>query len=37
MWPWGETGEVLIGFWWEDLRARGNLEDLDADGRITLK
>jgi hypothetical protein len=28
---------VHIGFWWEDLRERGHLEDLRIDGRIILK
>jgi hypothetical protein len=32
-----ETGEVHTGFWWEDLKERGHLEDLGADGRIILK
>jgi len=31
------TGEVHIGFWWEDLRERDHLEDLGADGRQILK
>ena len=25
------------GFWWEDLRERDHLEDLDVDGRMILK
>jgi len=33
---WG-TGEMHIGFWWEDLRESDNLEDLDVDGRRILK
>jgi hypothetical protein len=33
---WG-TGEVHIGFWWEDLRESDHLEDLGADGRLILK
>jgi len=31
------TGEVDTGFWWEDLRERDHLEDLDVDGRMILK
>jgi hypothetical protein len=30
-------GQVHTGLWWENLRERENLEDLDADGRIILK
>jgi len=33
----GGTGKVNRGFWWRDLRARGNLEDLGIDGSIILK
>jgi hypothetical protein len=25
------------GFWWENLRERGQVEDLGIDGRIKLK
>jgi hypothetical protein len=25
------------GFWWENLRKRDHLNDLDVNGRITLK
>jgi hypothetical protein len=32
-----ETGEVLTGFWWEDLKERDHLEDLDVDEGIILK
>ena len=32
-----EIGEVHTGFWWEDVRARGHLEDLSIDGRVILK
>jgi hypothetical protein len=28
---------VLAGFWWGDVRARDDFEDLGVDGRITLK
>jgi len=28
---------VDTGFWWEDLRERDHLEDLDVDGRMILK
>jgi hypothetical protein len=30
-------GEVHTGFWWENLRKRGHLEDPDVDGRIILR
>ena len=26
-----------VQFWWENLKERGHLEDLGADGRIILK
>jgi hypothetical protein len=29
-------GEVHIGFWWENLRERENLEDVGIDGKIIL-
>jgi hypothetical protein len=32
-----ETGEVLTGFWWGDLRERDHVEDLGVDERIILK
>jgi len=37
MWHVWLTGVVRKGFWWGDLRERGHLEDLGADGMITLK
>jgi len=30
-------GDVHTGFWWENLREINHLEDLDTDGKITLK
>jgi hypothetical protein len=36
MWQIQETGSVLIGVWWEDLRER-HLEDLDIGGKLILK
>ena len=30
-------GEVYRGFWWESLRERDPLEDLDIDGRMILR
>jgi hypothetical protein len=33
---WGRE-ELHIGFWWENLRERDNLEDIDVDGRIILR
>jgi len=32
-----ETGEVCIGFWWEDLTLKGHLEDPGVDERIIMK
>jgi hypothetical protein len=32
---WRGRGEVYTGFWWEDLRERGHLED--PNGRIILR
>jgi hypothetical protein len=29
--------EVHTGFWWENLKERGQLEDLGVDGKIILK
>jgi hypothetical protein len=37
MWHVLETGEVHTGFWWDNLRGRDHLEDLDVDGRIIFK
>ena len=28
---------MRTGFWWRNLRERGNLEDLGVDGKIILK
>jgi hypothetical protein len=37
MWcVWGR-GEVCIGFWWGNLRARDHWGDPDTDGRIILR
>ena len=33
---WGR-GEVVIGFWWGNLREGDHLEDPGVDGRIILK
>jgi hypothetical protein len=35
-WVWGR-GEVRTGLWWENLRERDHLEDLDVHRRIILK
>ena len=37
MWHVLETGEVHTGFWWDNLRERDHLEDLDVDGRLIFK
>jgi hypothetical protein len=37
MWHVWETGEVLTGFWWEDLMETSPLEVVDVDGRVLLK
>jgi len=31
MWHALETGDVHTGFWWDNLRERDHLEDLDVD------
>ena len=31
------TGEVCLGFWWENLNEGDHLEDPVVDGRIILK
>jgi len=33
----GGRGEVYTGFWWENLRERDHLKDLDVNGKIILK
>jgi len=33
---WGK-GEVHTGFWWGNLKERGDLEDPDVDWRIILQ
>jgi len=33
----GRKGEVYAEFWWGNLRERGHLEDLGADGRLILR
>jgi len=37
MWHALEIGEVHTGFWWDNLRERDHLEDLDVDGRLIFK
>jgi hypothetical protein len=32
-----ERGEMDTGFWWENLRRKGHLEDQGVDGRIILR
>ena len=32
-----EIEEMNSGFWWENQRERGHLEDPGVDGRIILK
>jgi hypothetical protein len=33
----GARHGIHTGFWWGDLMKRNNVEDLDVDGRVTLK
>jgi hypothetical protein len=33
----GEKAKVYTGFWWENLRKRGHLEDPGVDDRMILK
>jgi len=37
MWHALEIGEVHTEFWWDNLRERDHLEDLDLDGRVIFK
>jgi hypothetical protein len=37
MWPVCGIEKVHIEFWWENLRDRDRLEDLDVDERIILR
>jgi hypothetical protein len=37
MWCVWVRREMLIGFWWVNLNARGQLENQGIDGRIILK
>jgi len=30
-------GELYAGFWWENMRERGHLEDPGVDGKIILR
>ena len=36
-WACGMYGDERTGFWWTDLRERGDLEDLRVDGKIIVK
>jgi hypothetical protein len=33
---WG-TGEMYIGYWWDNLKERAHLGDQGIDGRIILR
>jgi hypothetical protein len=37
MWHEWWRGEVYTGFRWGNIRERGNLEDLGANGRVIIK
>ena len=37
MWHALEIVEVHTGFWWDNLRERDHLENLDVDGRLICK
>jgi hypothetical protein len=37
MWHVWEKQQLHTGFWWENLRERSHLEDVDDDGKIILK
>jgi hypothetical protein len=34
---WHTHGEVHTGFWWRNMKERGQLEDLGMEGRIIIK
>jgi hypothetical protein len=37
MWHTWNRREIYTKFWWETLKERDHLEDIDRDGRIILK